>query len=139
MTQPFDYLESKIRPRFEALSAKVEAIEQPIASTIGFSKNDHFPLRAYLSFLRDRTGDEIAVSVDVVKNNDGGYAVQCDLSKGDGEILAEMPSLNIELNAPTIENSASIDRWVTNFERFLSEQFDVLCSAVHGLGRNDVG
>ena len=137
MTQQFEYLESKIRPNLEAVSAKVESIEQPITSMIGFSKSDYFPLRAYLSFLRHKNGDEIVVSVDVVKKHDGGFSIECDISKGDGEILAEMPSLSIEIDLPTIENSSSIDRWITSFEIFLSEKFDVLRSAVHRLPRAD--
>lgn len=67
VTQQFDYLESRIRQNLEALSAKVESIEQPITSRIGFSKNDFFPLRTHLSFLRDRIGDEVVLSVDVKK------------------------------------------------------------------------
>jgi len=136
LTQQFDYLESRIRPHLEALSAKVESIERPITSRIGFSKSDFFPLRAYLSFLRDRIGDEIVLSVDVKKCN-GGLMIECEILKGEGQILAEMPSLNIEIDAPTIEASSSMDRWVANFESFLIENFDVLRSAVHGLGRNN--
>jgi hypothetical protein len=50
-----------------------------------------------------------------------------------------MPSLNIEINAPTIATSSSMDRWVTSFEGFLIENFDVLRSAVHSLGPNNAG
>lgn len=133
MTRQFDYLESRIRPNLEALRAKVESFEQPIASRIGFSKNDFFPLRAYLSFLRDRIGDEVVLSVDV-KKYDGGFIIECEILKGESQILAEMPSLDIEINAPTIETSSSMDRWVASFESFLIENFDVLRSAVHSLG-----
>src|SRR5216684_6219495 len=133
MTQQFDYLESRIRPKLEALSAEIKSIEQPITSRIGFSKNDFFPLRAYLSFLRDRIGDEVALSIDVTKF-DGGFIIECEILKGEGQILAEMPPLNIEINAPTIETSSSMDRWVANFESFLIENFDILRSAVHSLG-----
>jgi hypothetical protein len=138
VTQQFDYLESRIRQNLEALSAKVESIEQPITSRIGFSKNDFFPLRAHLSFLRDRIGDEVVLSVDV-KKYDGGFIIECEILKGEGQILAEMPSLNIEINAPTIATSSSMDRWVTSFEGFLIENFDVLRSAVHSLGPNNAG
>jgi len=135
MTQQFDYLASRIRPNLEALSAKVESTEQPITARIGFSKNDFFPLRAYLSFLRDRIGDEVVLSVDV-KKYDGGFIIECEILKGEGQILAEMPSVNIEINAPTTDTS-SMDRWIAGFENFLVENFDVLSSAVHSLGPNN--
>ncbi len=136
MSQQFDYLESRLRPNLEALSAKVESsIKHPITSRIGFSKNDFFPLRAYLSFLRDRIGDEVVLSVDV-KKYDEGFIIECEILKGEGQILAEMPSLSIEINAPAIETSSLMDQWVTNFECFLIESFDVLRSAVDSLGSN---
>ena len=131
MTRQFDYLESRIRPHLEALSAKVESTERPITSRIGFSKNDFFPMRAYVSFLRDRIGDEVALTIDV-KKCDGGFTIECEILK-EAQILAEMPSLNIEIRSPTIEVSSSLDGWVVGFENFLVEKFEILRSAVHNL------
>jgi hypothetical protein len=132
MTQQFDYLESRIKPRLEALSARVKSTEQPIISSIGFSKNDFFPLRANLSFLRNSIGDEVALAVDV-KKCEVGFIIECDILKGEGQIIAEMPLLHIESNALTNETTSLIDQWVTNFDRFLVEKFDLLRSAVHDL------
>jgi hypothetical protein len=80
---------------------------------VGKSSNSTFPLRAYLTFMRDKNGDEIAVTVDVV-NRDGKHFIEADICGEDGLILAEGPSAQM-----TELTEMSLISWLEEYEVFL--------------------
>ena len=112
-----DDMWKRIQEIFDPLITVVKAFDNDIFHLIGNSSNDSFLLGAYLSFMKDRDGDEVTISVDV-KNKNSYALIESDISKNDGKIIAEGPEIECEL---TKEN---IDEWLEKFEQFLQENYD---------------
>ncbi|TQV84819.1 hypothetical protein FKG94_04710 [Exilibacterium tricleocarpae] len=87
---------------------------------IGKSSNTAFPLRAYLTFMKDRNGGEISITVDVINRN-GIYFVEADICDGNDLIVAEGPT--VQMTQPTENDLTS---WLEKYEAFLESNQNVV-------------
>lgn len=111
-----EFLWVRLQPLFVSLVEFVCNSKDDFIHNIGKSSNAAFPLRAYLTFMRDKNGDEISVTVDVV-NRDGVFFIETDICGDDGQILADGPT--IQMIEPTEKDLAS---WLEEYETFLMSQ-----------------
>lgn len=102
------------------LSEKVAVIEPSVISDLGRTKNDAFPLRAYLAFRRSAGNEEVAITVDV-QSDDKRMMIESDACKDDGTVLAAGPSAEIQLSEDDEGVQHALDGWVREFEEFLSD------------------
>lgn len=108
-----DFLWVRLQLLFVSLIEYVCSSKDDFIHNVGKSDNDAFPLRAYLTFMRDKNGVEIAVTVDVINRN-GSYFIEADICSEDGFILAEGPSVElIELTEKVLTS------WLEEYEAFL--------------------
>ncbi len=108
-----EFLWVRLQSLFVSLIQYVCSSKDDFIHNVGKSSNDAFPLRAYLTFMKDKNGDEIAVTVDVVNRN-GNYFFEADICGEDGLILAEGPSA--EMMEITEKELSS---WLEEYESFL--------------------
>lgn len=115
-----EFLWVRLQLLFASLVEYVCSSRGDFIHNIGKSSNSAFPLRAYLTFMKDKNGDEIAVTVDIV-NRDGKYFVEADICGVDGLIVAEGPSTQI---AGLSEKSLIL--WLEEYEAFLKSNKNVV-------------
>ncbi len=99
---------------------------------IGRSSNSTFPLRAYLTILRNNHGGELSITVDI-KNREDGLLIESDVVGEDGVIIADGPSLELygNLSAPSIQ--AKVDEWFESFDRLFIEKNTEIEAAIINL------
>jgi hypothetical protein len=128
MKHDFSALRQRLLSCLQELGGRVEACTK-VRSQLGANENAHFPVRAYLSFLRHRSGDEIAVTADL-KSETSHYVFECDILKPRGEVLAELGPFEIAKGATAADFAAATASWLSDFETFLEANFRALCRAV---------
>ena len=116
------FLWIRLQPMFVLLTEYICNSENNFIHNIGKSSNSAFPLRAYLTFMKDNNSDEISVTVDVI-NRDGAYFIEADICGEDGLILADGPT--IHMLEPTEKDLAL---WLEEYEAFLNSQQDMIKS-----------
>jgi len=98
MHMPFiEILWLRLHAALSAFSEKVAMIEPSLISDLGRTKNDAFPLRAYLAFRRSTGNEEVAIAVDV-QSDDKRMMIESDACKDDGTVLAAGPSTKIHID-----------------------------------------
>tara|TARA_B100001964_G_C13673410_1_gene354370 strand:- start:99 stop:500 length:402 start_codon:yes stop_codon:yes gene_type:complete len=99
---------------------------------VGRSNNDSFPLRAYLTFLKNDDGDELAITVDI-KNIENGVRIESDIVAEDGLIVADGPTLEMlgDLSEPSVQ--ANIELWFEEFQTLLQEKSHDISEAIDAL------
>lgn len=121
------FLWVRLQSIFVSLADYVCNSRDELIHNVGKSSNPAFPLRAYLVFMKDKSGDEISVTVDVV-NRDGTYFIESDICGEDDLILAEGPT--IQITEPTEKELTS---WLDEYERFLKSHQSMVKEKVIGL------
>ena len=123
-----EYLWNLLHKELESLVSVIKSCDSNIYSEIRKTNNEVFPLRVYLSFLKDiKNGDEIVVSVDL-KGASEVIRIDSDVSGNEGQIIADGPSFEGVL---TKEN---IDTWILEFSAFLKSNCQVIKSNINELG-----
>lgn len=118
MASDIENLWRDLRPMLEASAARIVALEPVLYQQIGKNSNDSFPLRVYLSFMKDRSqGDEIVVSVDLVYK-ENGLSLTSDVAH-ESEILADGPGLELVLDNVRPDLNGAFAGWLIDFEQFL--------------------
>lgn len=110
----------RLHAALSAFSERVAMIEPSLISDLRRTKNDAFPLRAYLAFRRSAGNEEVALTVDV-QSDDKRMMIESDACKDDGTVLAAGPSTEIQLSENDQGVQRAIDGWVREFEQFLSD------------------
>jgi hypothetical protein len=78
-------------------------------------------MTAYASFLKDRQGDGLAVTVSV-RGDECVLVVESDICLDDGTILAEGPSVTLSLLKEPGKVDGLVDQWLKSFDRFLLDK-----------------
>jgi len=122
-----EFLWVRLQLLFASLIEYVCDSKDDFIHNVGKSSNSAFPLRAYLTFMRDKNGDEISVTVDVV-NRDGEYFVEADICGENGVVVAEGPSTQIsELTEKELIS------WLEEYDTFLKSNRNVVKEKAAGL------
>jgi hypothetical protein len=122
----------RLQPILAAFAGRLSAVDPTLAHNIGRSANDAFLLRAYLALGRRTGGDELAVTVDV-QTKGQQLTLESDACTDDGRIVAIGPSVEISLSENQSNVEDTINIWVRDFERFLSESEPALVMAASHL------
>jgi hypothetical protein len=90
---------------WQLIGERLEAMLRDCASTlpapvqwdVGHGSNEPFPLRVYLSFSRTggRGSEDLVISADVWADA-GALVLSADIARGDGLVLAEVPSQRLQ-------------------------------------------
>jgi hypothetical protein len=122
----------RLHAALSAFSGKVAMIDPSLICDLGRTKNDAFPLRAYLAFRRSVGTEEVAITVDV-QSDVKRMMIESDVCKDDGTMLAAGPSTEIQLSQDDQGIQHALDGWVREFERFLSASETEIVSAASRL------
>ena len=115
---------TSIWPRLHSLLSKfailVNGHVPNLKHDLSCTENDHFLLRAYLSFLKSPAGDELAITIDA-QVIDGKLSMSSDLCFEGGLILATGPAAKFSLAKDKAESARQVDEWLDKFETFLND------------------
>ena len=121
-----------IHAALSVFSERVAMIDPSLISDLGHTKNDAFPLRAYLAFRRSDDSEEVAITVDV-QSDDKRTTIESDACKDDGTVLAVGPSTEFQLSWDDQSVRHALDGWVRGFEKFLSDGEEKIVAAASRL------
>jgi len=113
----------------QPVAEQVKSSYPDISTTINRSQNDIFPLRVQLTFLRQRDGEEIAISVDF-KYKDHLLKIESDICTDEGQVLIEGPSISIDGPKDKDLLNRAINEWIDKYRFFLNKQYDLLEKAM---------
>lgn len=99
---------------------------------IGSTCNSSFPLRAYLTILRSRDGDELAITVDI-KSLEAGLLIESDVVGEDGVLVADGPTLELLRGLPESSIQHSVEEWFKLFDRLFIEKYADIEAAINSL------
>jgi hypothetical protein len=116
----------------QELGVKLLAGREDYICQIGKYSNNTFPLRAYLSILKSKDGDELAITIDA-KQVTNGLLIEADVIGENGVIIAEGPSLELLGNISDLSIQLKIDEWFDAFEQFLVESNKEIEAAIMSL------
>lgn len=115
----------RLQEIFDALIIAIEPMSLGVKHTAGKSSSSTFPLRAYLSFMKSKNGDEIALTVDV-RCKGIQLFIESDISNDEGIIIAEGPAMTITKKAVLSISGIEIQKWIIEFESFLQANSELL-------------
>lgn len=123
----FDALWMCMKVRLETIAKEIATKNSQLKWSIGRSDSQFFPFRAYASFNQKGTAGEedIVISIDF-KSNDSSLKMSCDIARGDGEILADGPCLNINLEKEQTEVEDMFKSAQISIEVFLKQSVTLL-------------
>jgi hypothetical protein len=107
-------------------------VNEALAYEVVRTANDAFLLRGYAAFRRRSGGGELAITVDV-QRNDQHLSFESDVCTDDGTIVAVGPSAAIPISESQSSVEASINSWMRDFECFLSESKPAVVTAASRL------
>lgn len=117
-----------IRSIFEKFASRVTIINPCLLHSLGYTENDAFFLRSCLAFRKHNDGDEVAIKIDATLVG-VQLRIVSDICCGDGMVLAEGPSIALNLDDMSAEHMKVFNDWLSNFEQFIhtneSEILDV--------------
>lgn len=122
----------KLEGVLQLLVAQLLAQHTGFKFHIGNSSNSVFPLRAYLTILRSNDGDELSITVDIKRQEDG-LLIDSDVVGEEGVIIADGPSLELDgdLSSPSVQ--VKIDEWFESFDSLFVEKSTDIETAIRRL------
>ncbi len=113
----------QIRPVLEDCSTKVMRKNPKLIRSFGNTQNETYFLRAYLAFRNHNDGDELAVTADVMAIDDK-LTIATDICYGEGQILADGPSVVFAPSDLEKISGTALDNWLAEFRQFLATRED---------------
>lgn len=115
-----DFIWAALVKVFNDFLLNVSLAGLPVSYKISATSNSSFLLRGFLSFMGNRDGDEVAITVDVTLAN-GVFKIETDAVKDDGSVIAEGPKLICDfVNWDSI--LADFDGYARKVGKFLAEE-----------------
>jgi hypothetical protein len=121
-----------IHPILEEFSTRVMKKKPKLMHSFENYTNEAFFLRAYASFLKDNQSDELAICVDV-KAQSNKLIITSDVCYGEGEIMAEGPSVTCAISDLEKISGSPLDSWLNEFKKFLTTKEDEILDAISKL------
>jgi hypothetical protein len=120
MTKITDIVWPQLQAILLRFASRIHATNENLTHTINYTKNDIFPLMAYLSFATQSDEDELVISIDV-KYANNYLIITSDICRDNGEVIAIGPLTEILFGNDQTYPDAKIINWLEEFERFLCD------------------
>jgi hypothetical protein len=122
----------RLDPVLKAFADRLVARDPALICDLGRTSNEVFPLRGYLALARSKSGDEIAVTIDV--KSDGELLVLAsDVCADQGLVIATGPSTTLNLSDDESRIDTGIGDWLRELEQFLVAHEAATATAVSRL------
>lgn len=108
-------------------ASRIVAAKPAAKPDVGHYSSPAFLLRSYAGFRIDDAGEEVAVTVDVKRQEDGGISIDSDISMDDGAIVMTGPA--VKFSAGKLLDDA-IEQWQDKFEHFLRTSEPMVLAAI---------
>lgn len=131
MLKEIEFFWIRISGIFEMFVEKAPSTQASVKHKIGVTFNDNFPLRGYLSFIGNSSGDEVAITIDV-RLVEGVLSIGADVARDDGRIVAAGPTFNREFTN-WLSAREPCEQYLKSFENFLSNEYSVISKAISTL------
>lgn len=132
MSEKRAILQQSLEPIFEAFAAHVRSEHPSVKVAIGWTANESFLLRGYVSLLTHSDSGEIAVQLDATMMSDA-VRIASDICMDSGEILAAMPDLVVPMSAMWSPTSEPLAPWLRAVEAFLRASMPVIAARLPDL------
>jgi len=127
-----DALWQALRPVLTRFADRVGRDISPLIVDIRRVTSETFPMTAYASFLKDRQGDGLAVTVSV-RGDENVLVIESDICMDSGTILAEGPSVTLSLLKDSGKVDGLVDHWLKSFDVFLLDNEREVVAAAQSL------
>lgn len=105
---------------FEMFLKNIMPVHASVKHKIGVTFNESFPLRGYLSFIGNSSGDEVAITVDV-RLVEGILSIVADVASDDGRIIVAGPALECQFTN-WLSAREACNQYLKSFGDFLSDE-----------------
>lgn len=125
-------VQTKIRTMLTVFADGITSVDPTLSSKIGFTANESFLLRGYLSLQRLADCDEIAISIDIWNSADQ-LNLEADICTDRGEVLIVGPRAVISVVSDRSALGAGVGEWLHELQRLLDEHRQTVLSAASKL------
>jgi hypothetical protein len=119
MDKAREILWRSVQPMLRDFAARIAASDSAVKYSVGSTSSDAFLVRGYASMRKAAAGDEIAVTVDAVFEDDD-VVLSADACMDDGEVLAVGPEASMSPSAMLSSSGKPLAEWLGRFEDFLA-------------------
>ena len=127
MNEGWERLWDAINDAFVTLAESLQSVNPELWWTCAHAENAVFPFWAYASFsAQGIPGEEDVVIAISFKSTENSLHFTCDISRGNGEILADGPSGSTTVTSNSSELQAWAARKVTEALTFIEVHFEIL-------------
>ena len=130
MEQELENLFLLIRQSMSDFASRIVAAKPGAKSDVGHYSNSAFLLRSYAGFRVDAAGDEVGVTVDVKRHDDGGISIDSEICMADGVIVMPGPAARLSANSPDPASNDAVTQWQEKFKRFLDMSEPLVLAAI---------
>jgi hypothetical protein len=128
MTTLWEDVWDEVNRHFETVAKSLRAVNPDLWWSCGHSDNEFFPFRAHASFMKrwdPQESEDVVIALDAHKST-SGLRLTADISRGDGEMLAEGPHRELTLATDTRTLREEITSWVDSCIAFIDEHHELL-------------
>lgn len=117
---------SELEPVLKRFAGQANARVAGLNALVGSSHNETFTLRAYVSYMRRSSNEEVSITTDI-RIQGGLLIVESDLCGEEGKVLRNGPGLRSAAKDAR-SAQASFDGWLKEFRDFLTANEDYFVS-----------
>jgi hypothetical protein len=130
MEKYIENLLSRIGQSTSDFANRIVAAKPAAKPDVGHYSNAAFLLRSYAGFRIDDVGEEVAITVDVKRHEDGKISIDSDICMDDGSFVMTGPQVKFSAAAPNSASNEAITQWQAKFEQFLRTSEPVVLAAI---------
>ncbi len=125
-----DSMWEKVESSFKILANMIKRKNPNASFNWGRYETEIYPIRFYASFFQffDPNRDEDLVIILSLFRKDLYYKTCCDISKGDGTILAELPEIRFSYKMEQDYLVEKLNLWLNDCIEFLNENEELIIS-----------
>jgi len=128
MLKEIEFFWIRLSGIFEMFLKKILPVQASVKHKIGVTYNESFPLRGYLSFIGNSSGDEVAITVDV-RLVEGVLSIEADMVRDDGRIVTSGPALRCEF-ANWLSAREVCEQYLKSLEDFLLKEISIISKEI---------
>lgn len=111
-------------------ASRIVAANPAAKADVGNYSNAAFLLRSYAGFRLEGAGEEVAVTVDVKRHDDGQISINSDICMDDGVMPMTGPAAKFSADISDLTSNEAITEWQEKFKRFLDMSEPVMLAAI---------
>ncbi len=126
----------RIDEKFKRLAPKLLLNHPDYKFITGINSNESYPLRAFISIFKNSQSEELAISIDIKKQN-SFFLLEGDVCLQDGTIIAEVPSIQFSGEDTQTKIEIQLEQWLSDFDKTIIENSKNIAAAIEAIEELD--